>query len=220
MKKQELLLHQGHQKKTQKNYNPDNINMSKQTQIIHYLTPLQSISQLEPSRLTKPSPTFSRPLSIPTTLLNEFENAIPAHQPEDQDRSRILPTAPNWKQVPLTNFFRLKPPQVRPPTIPQPAVTSKPAKPKSLRHALNTYKRPKRQLPKITRFTTTMLTYNLFDSWGHTLDTIDASSTFRVFLQNPNGLSIHKNNHLLLQDLQHCFDYGAGALCLLEMNTN
>jgi hypothetical protein len=65
-----------------------------------------------------------------------------------------------------------------------------------------------------------MPTYDLFDSWGHTLDTIDASSTFRIFLQNPNGLSIHKNNHLLCQDLQKCFDYGARVLCLPETNTN
>jgi hypothetical protein len=63
-------------------------------------------------------------------------------------------------------------------------------------------------------------TYDLFDSWGHSLEVIDANTTFCVCLQNPNGLSITQNNHHLIQDLQTCFNYGAGVLCLPETNTN
>jgi hypothetical protein len=39
-----------HQRKKDKNINPVNCNQSKQTQIIHYLTPIQPIRQLEPLR--------------------------------------------------------------------------------------------------------------------------------------------------------------------------
>jgi len=36
----------------------------------------------------------------------------------------------------------------------------------------------------------------------------------------PNGLSISNQNHLLIQDLQTCYNYGAAVLCLPETNTN
>ena len=65
-----------------------------------------------------------------------------------------------------------------------------------------------------------MPTYDLFDSWGHSLESIDPNNTFRVFLQNPNGFNITKNNHLLLHDLQTCYNYGAGVLCFPETRTN
>jgi hypothetical protein len=38
--------------------------------------------------------------------------------------------------------------------------------------------------------------------------------------QNLNGLNIHRYNHLLIQDLQTCYGYGAGVLCFPETNTN
>jgi hypothetical protein len=43
---------------------------------------------------------------------------------------------------------------------------------------------------------------------------------FRAFLQNPNGLSIYRQNLGLLQDLQTCRGYGAAVICLPETNTN
>jgi hypothetical protein len=73
---------------------------------------------------------------------------------------------------------------------------------------------------KITRYTTSLPKYDLFDSWGHSLDTIDVNQTFWVFLQNPKGLSISRNNHLLIKDLQTCYNYGAGVLCFPETKTN
>jgi hypothetical protein len=49
---------------------------------------------------------------------------------------------------------------------------------------------------------------------------IDVNNTFCVFLQNPNGLSVYKDNLLLLADLQRCYDYGAATVCLPETKTN
>jgi hypothetical protein len=69
---------------------------------------------------------------------------------------------------------------------------------------------------KIHRYTVSMPTYDLFDTWGHTLETIEVNSTFRVFIQNPNGLSVYQQNHLLRQDLQLCHDYGAGGFVFLK----
>ena len=37
-----------------------------------------------------------------------------------------------------------------------------------------------------------------------------------MFLQNPTGLSIHQNNHFLLQELQTCFNYGAGVTRVVD----
>jgi hypothetical protein len=60
----------------------------------------------------------------------------------------------------------------------------------------------------------------LFHTWGHSLSPINPNKVLRVFLQNPNGLSIHNKRHLLTQVLQTCYDYGVGVLCLPETNTN
>jgi hypothetical protein len=73
---------------------------------------------------------------------------------------------------------------------------------------------------KITKYTIPLPTYELHESWGHSLATIDSSTTFRVFLQNPNGLSLSTTNYSLLQDFQTCQEYGAAAICLPETNTN
>jgi hypothetical protein len=128
-----------------------------------------------------------------------------------------------WRQLPLTHYFRLTPtiPPPSTPSIPMPAPEAlKNKKPMSIRKALLSYGKPRRPLPKITRYTVQLPTYDLFESWGHSLDVIDPSTTFKVFLQNPNGLSIYNNNQFLVQDLQTCYNYGAGMLCLPETNAN
>lgn len=201
--------------KTQKNNNPVNTNVSKQAKIIHYLTPPHRVNCSTPTQIHK-QPTFPRLLPSQINLKTTFDKEVTSNaEPLPQ---RTLTTAPQWKQTPLSKYFRITPRPVVP-KPPKPAVSTQ-AKSKSLRHTLISYKRPKRQLTKITRFTSHMPTYDLFDSWGHTMESVDTNSTFRVFLQNPNGLSIHKNNLLLLQDFQSCYDYGVGALCLPETNTN
>jgi hypothetical protein len=60
----------------------------------------------------------------------------------------------------------------------------------------------------------------LYDSWGHSLPTIDLSKVFRVFLQNLNGLRLSGATLALQHDLQLSCDYGTAALCMPETNTN
>lgn len=36
------------------------------------------------------------------------------------------------------------------------------------------------------------------DTWGHSSASVDESTTFRVFLQNPNGLALYPMNYSLL----------------------
>jgi hypothetical protein len=89
-----------------------------------------------------------------------------------------------------------------------------------LRHVMLRYNPSRKPVNRISRYTTSLPVYDLFDSWGHSLEVTNASATFRIFLQNPNGLSVHRNNHLLIQDLQTCYKYGAAAICFHETNTN
>jgi hypothetical protein len=49
---------------------------------------------------------------------------------------------------------------------------------------------PKQPATSITNFTTPLPRHVLVDSWGHSLQLIDTSTTFWIFLQNPNGLSL------------------------------
>jgi hypothetical protein len=60
----------------------------------------------------------------------------------------------------------------------------------------------------------------LEDAWGHFLPVIDPTTTFRVFLQNPNGLSISRQPLALQQDLQTCQAFAAAVVCMPETNTN
>jgi len=59
-----------------------------------------------------------------------------------------------------------------------------------------------------------------FKPWGHSLETIDTSSTFRLILQNPNGLSLHAGTYSTHQDLFTYRELGAACLTLPETNTN
>jgi hypothetical protein len=68
---------------------------------------------------------------------------------------------------------------------------------------------PRKTTKKITYFTTPMPCYDLQDSWGHSLDAIDPSKVFRIFLQNPNGLSLTSNHLVLQQEFLQFKDYGA-----------
>jgi hypothetical protein len=47
---------------------------------------------------------------------------------------------------------------------------------------------------------------------------VDNISTFRLFLQNPNGLCLTTKPHSLQNDLIQCRNYGASVLCLPETN--
>jgi len=73
--------------------------------------------------------------------------------------------------------------------------------------------------PLITSFTKSPPIHVTNAIWGHSLDEIDKSSCFRLFLQNPNGLSITTARECLLQDLLTCHSYGTAVISLPETNT-
>jgi hypothetical protein len=60
----------------------------------------------------------------------------------------------------------------------------------------------------------------LYDSWGHSLPSIDPSKVFWVFLQNPNGLNLSGATYSLQHVLRLSHDYGVASLCLPETNLN
>jgi hypothetical protein len=72
--------------------------------------------------------------------------------------------------------------------------------------------------PSILYYQSAALTDDLHDAWGHSLTSIDTSSTFRLFLQNPNGLNLSRSNYSLLKDLDTCQQYGAAVISLPETN--
>jgi hypothetical protein len=82
------------------------------------------------------------------------------------------------------------------------------------------YNTPLVSQPCLSYFQSAQLNTDLHDSWGHSMEVIDPSSTFRIFLQNPNGLNISHANYSLQHDLDTCRKYGAAVIALPETNTN
>jgi hypothetical protein len=58
------------------------------------------------------------------------------------------------------------------------------------------------------------------NTWGHTPESIDTSSTFRILLQNPNGIKPSVTEPEFLFGLHLCHEIGIGAICLAETNLN
>jgi len=73
---------------------------------------------------------------------------------------------------------------------------------------------------KITKYTNPLPSQHLSVSWGHSVEVIDTSTTFRVLLQNPNGLSVLHQPLSLLHNLCTSCDLGTSVLYLPETNTN
>jgi hypothetical protein len=57
---------------------------------------------------------------------------------------------------------------------------------------------------------------DLSTTWGHALEDIDISDTFRVILQNPNGFKPYAHNLDLTYSLQTCASLGTGILSLMS----
>ncbi len=143
-----------------------------------------------------------------------------------------LPNTVPLKQRKITEYFNQhmkarQAPSTKSTAQPQPITTCKPqAKNRfkttkaAIRSRLLHYHPPQLMQKKITSFTAPIPTSELYDSWGHSLEIIDPTTTFRLFLQNPNGLSISWQNFSLQQDLKTCNDYGAAVICMPETNTN
>ena len=56
--------------------------------------------------------------------------------------------------------------------------------------------------------------------WGHIPEQIDTTRTFRILLQNPNGIRPSITEPEFLFSLHICHEIGAGAICLAETNLN
>jgi hypothetical protein len=56
--------------------------------------------------------------------------------------------------------------------------------------------------------------------WGHIPEQIDTTRTFRILLQNPNGIRPSVTEPEFLFSLHICHEIGAGAICLAETNLN
>jgi hypothetical protein len=52
--------------------------------------------------------------------------------------------------------------------------------------------------------------------WGHIPEQIDTTRTFRILLQNPNGIRPSVTEPEFLFSLHICHEIGAGAICLAE----
>jgi hypothetical protein len=58
------------------------------------------------------------------------------------------------------------------------------------------------------------------DTWGHALDEIDPSKTFRILLQNPNGIQPGRRDYDFQYSLAKCHSLGIGALSIVETKLN
>jgi hypothetical protein len=58
------------------------------------------------------------------------------------------------------------------------------------------------------------------DTFGHIPESIYTDSTFRLLLQNPNGICPSVTNPNFMFSLHLCNEIGAGAICLAETNLN
>jgi hypothetical protein len=161
------------------------------------LAPLQSHKSRVSTQCTSPG----------INLYSAFSETVSNHNtPRPVILQASMLTAkcsPIWKQAPLANYFAIRC-MATPAPVVQPTSPSPPVKSKSVHQALLRYYPPTKVVNRITRYSSSLPSYDLFESWGYSLEVIDTSTTFRVFLQNPNRLSIHHNNHLLIQDLQTC----------------
>jgi hypothetical protein len=184
----------------------------------------------QPTQQPVPMSTPTCPIKAVTGIRNSFPLSLNLYtkyfrspSPPQVHPNLVHTSAPKWRQASLKSFSPVV--HTRGETDPPTTLTTKPPpvrrkRSHTVRRAILQYNRPKKPLNRVTRYTVSLPSYDLFDSWGHTLESVDANSTFRVFLQNPNGLNIHRHNHLLIQDLQTCYGYGAGVLCFPETNTN
>jgi len=58
------------------------------------------------------------------------------------------------------------------------------------------------------------------DTWGHCLEPIENCSTFRVLLQNPNGITFHDRAFQYKYGLSNCRHQNAVAICIAETKLN
>ena len=170
---------------------------------LRHSSPVLSMSPLNLHLLLSPS-TASSPLPL-------LSSSSPSLSP--QIKTKLTQTT-------LTKYFLIKPKQQQ-----QTGPLLQPSSPKPIgptkhhRKIQYKYHLPRNQ-PLISNFTVAYPKPDLQDTWGHSFMEIDPLHTFRIFLQNPNGININPTNFTLLKDFQTCHNYGAAIISLPETKTN
>jgi len=153
-----------------------------------------------------PSPTIGAPNSSYPILFLAFS-------PQQVITQDLHTTTRTSKQQKIKQFFR-KLPRISSiplaPIVPARAPTFK-ANPRLNvhKHLLSYCHRPPTRNPVSSYFTSKSPMHELQDSWGHTLPVVDTSLTFKVFLQNPNGLTLYHQNLPLQHNFKVCQSYSA-----------
>ena len=134
-----------------------------------------------------------------------------------------IPTS--LKQTKLTSFFTTIPKQVSPLFLQHGSSQTPPVMRCKTwtrkRNILLSCNKSHTTSPSVMPFLSLSLSLSPpINKWEHSLQSIDTSMTFHLFLQNPNGLKLHQGFHATLQDFQTCLQYGAAVLSLPEANTN
>lgn len=185
-------------------------------------TPPAQLTFTTPSTPTKPARTSRTLPPTGTSLLATFLSINNLHQHSLMAPKQSVETHQNTvltsshKQTKIKQFFSKKHRNLVPPHVDHtpPRTTSKVP-----RHCLLTFNAPRLAMA-IRTFTIPFPTYDLIESWGHSLPVINPSQVFRVFLQSPNGLSLKYKNFPLQNDFYISRDYGAAILSLPETNVN
>ena len=232
-------------KPTLSSYIPSKKTTHTQISITRYTIPTLKHSRPHtPSSLLKPSQVCPEPPTKPRPDHNITRNDLPVRVLNFSMEEVITPDhltsaltfSPNLstsRQSKITDYFAIFT-NTRSPSTSTPVTTTEMPKctgcPKgkekynnkraAIRSKLLHYHPPQQTQQKITSFTSPIPAHELTEAWGHSLEVIDPTTTFRIFLQNPNGLSISMLNYSLQQDLQTCHKYGAAVLYMPETNTN
>ncbi len=184
--------------------------------------------QLVRSRLANSTRTYNETNKNITNKLM----AVPNKMLKPTKRTQIVLPG----QTVLSKYFqktsRLLKSKVIPPSTSVP-FTQSTSRPQVSTQTQQSYKSPIPQQQTQTSVTTqrTLFDFHYFkpyaavsdsdpDTWGHTPESIDTSSTFRILLQNPNGIKPSVTEPEFLFSLHLCHEIGIGAICLAETNLN
>jgi hypothetical protein len=203
-------------------------------------TPLHHHAPPTPRRAPPPPSTRTTFLSMsPLNLMETYptsEMYSPStHEPYHSTSAQKIPPHRNSRQTSLSEYFVTKPRfsksdsstaavPASPSPTPRSALNKKrtvTSKRSDIRCRLLRYNATvDTGQTKITDHTVTIQPTETYRSWGHTLDAINTSNIFCLFLQNPNGITLNDTNYSLLHDLHTCQKYGAAVVALPETNVN
>ncbi len=150
----------------------------------------------------------------------------------------ISPTiqAPHISQTKITGYFQptaiAKPTAYQPPLPSQTSIHSSVASssqpkrsvPTGVRHSQTQGKTKRMSFPRLNTNRITLEEIHPScpseQCWVHSLDSIDSTETFRVLLQNPNGLKLQSSYEDFVLGMRICHSMGAGVVSVTETNVN